>query len=657
MRKVILIVLCLLLPAAVWFFWPAGDRSAPGAKPPGTPAAPVAAAPPAAGNSSSTASLSASNSVAGTNRLAFRLANTSRTLGELASAPHAILLENALLDTDAKLDLNIPKQLRAGTEPGAFIVQARGVIDGRFRAALAGAGGQVVSYIPNNAYLVLLSSAGAAMLSGNGLVQAVLPYEPYYKVQWSLLGRAVEEKPLKPGTALNLGLFAASAATTRQQLEALGAKVIGTDQSPFGPVLRVLAPVDWVALARLPGVQVMEPAHQRVLVNDLSRPTVGVALDTQTGSNYLDLTGAKVLVAVNDSGVDATHPDFNVGRVTGFDLTDVNGHGTHVAGTIAGDGSQSMTVMDAEGSLMPATNGQFRGMAPAATLFSINYGNNDYVLQTNAAIQGALISNNSWSYDGDADYDLAAASYDAATRDALPGTTGSQPVLFVFAAGNSGGGNDDGSGGAADTILSPGTAKNVITVGALEQLRNITNIVTTVTDGVTNQSAYWLPETDSGSQVAGSSSRGNVGVGTEGIFGRFKPDVVAPGTFVVSTRSQQWDTNAYFNPTNVSVETYTGQRVDTNNLTYYNVSVPANAVSVVITMVTNKLSFPFPADMPIYVKQSSYPTTSSFDFKTTKNGVQIPPDDSISTYQNNGFAFGVGNSTNVPVNYDLTVAI
>ena len=81
----------------------------------------------------------------------------------------------------------------------------------------------------------------------------------------------------------------------------------------------------------------------------------------------------------------------------------------------------------------------------------------------------AVISNNSWNY-GDNAYDLAAASYDAAVRDALPEVTGSQPVLFVFSAGNSGNGDDGGANGNADTILSPATAKNVITVGAIEQL-------------------------------------------------------------------------------------------------------------------------------------------------------------------------------------------
>ncbi len=153
----------------------------------------------------------------------------------------------------------------------------------------------------------------------------------------------------------------------------------------------------------------------------------------------------------------------------------------------------------------------------------------------NRARTNAFISNNSWHYAQSAAYDLAAAGYDAATRDALPFQTGEQPVLFVFAAGEQGVGGDDGSGGAPGTIPSPATAKNVITVGALEQNRLITNTVC-------ETQQPWLPATDSFEIMSRPlRTRQDVGLGTEGDRGRFKPDLVAPGTFVIAARSTDWD--------------------------------------------------------------------------------------------------------------------
>ena len=100
----------------------------------------------------------------------------------------------------------------------------------------------------------------------------------------------------------------------------------------------------------------------------------------------------------------------------------------------------------------------------------------DATLQQSTARTNALISNNSWGY-STSDYNLAAASYDQAVRDSDPGATGSQPVIYVFAAGNNGGGDDGGQGGSPDSLLSPAVAKNVISVGASELPRNITNDV------------------------------------------------------------------------------------------------------------------------------------------------------------------------------------
>ena len=199
----------LLAAAGVWLFWAHGPSRTAG--PAAAPSRPLAASVPR--SNAAPAAAPATNAPAkfptlNTNKLAYRLFNTTNSIRQLQNNPHAILLANAFIDTDKPLGLKIPPQLQAAGDPHAYIVQARGPIDGRFRNVLLAAGAQVVSYIPNNAYLVNLSADLAGALSGNPLVQAVLPYQPYYKLQSSLLGLAVNAQPLPPGTALTLGVFA-----------------------------------------------------------------------------------------------------------------------------------------------------------------------------------------------------------------------------------------------------------------------------------------------------------------------------------------------------------------------------------------------------------------------------------------------------------------
>ncbi|HWW00076.1 MAG TPA: S8 family serine peptidase [Candidatus Acidoferrum sp.] len=584
-----------------------------------------------------------------TSRLAYRLSNTKESLRQLARNDHAILLENALLDTAKGTALPIPDSLRADGDPGAYIVQARGPLGNEFRAALKAVGASVISYIPNNAYLVRGPEAVAQQLQANPEVQAVVPYEPYYKIK--PLDFAVEQKPLPDGTVLNLLLFADAREATLGALAGLGVAILSEDRSPFGPVVKVLPPGNGLAmLARMSGVQEIEFSHTRITANDLSRAAVGVAADSVTQTNYMGLNGTNVLVAVADTGVDTNHPDLQ-SRV-GFDVpisgVDSNGHGTHVAGIIAGDGTKSTTVTNAEGSIMPAVAGQFRGKAPGANLFSIDFNRPDYYLQETAGRTNAVISNNSWTY-GVADYDLAAASYDAAVRDSVPEVTGSQSLVYVFPAGNGGGANiwddgsnDGGSGGNAGTIQSPGTAKNVITVGAVEQPRNITN-QTWICDSsgancTTNQP--WLPSTDSSNQVAGFSSRGNVGIGIEGDFGRFKPDVVAPGTFVVSTRSGQWDESAYYNSTNFTPQLLQGLVVQTNSAYSSGIFVPDNAVQLIVTA---SATTPI-VNLPVTVTDPNGNATSGI------NTVSVaPPAGTTGNFWN----YSVSNPTPQQVTFDL----
>ncbi|HTR43790.1 MAG TPA: S8 family serine peptidase, partial [Pseudomonadales bacterium] len=557
-----------------------------------------------ASHSASTSAIKAATASAKTNRFAWRLHNTDKPIGQLVHDPHAILLENAFIDTSKKFDLIIPKNLQSQGDPGAYIVQARGTINPAFKSLLASEGATVISYIPNNAYLVRATEAVASELMANTLVQAVIAYEPYYKVQATLL--AMADQPFPQGKQISLALFPDTAQDTIQQIQKLGGVVQSEENSAAGyPVVTVSPPANWTAVADLPGIHIVEPYYRRHVANDLARPMLGISPDSITQSNYFSLTGSNIMVEVNDSGIDTNHPDFSgsgtlrVFYNNPFEGIDTDGHGTHVAGIIGGDGTESLTVTNASGSVMPGTNGQFRGKAPLANMFAMNFQDDDPTLQQTAATNGALISNNSWNFVGDFDYDLEAASYDAATRDSLPFVTGSQPVLYVFSAGN------EGSGGIPDTINSPATAKDVMTVGALEELRSITNQVTNA-DGTVSQP--WLSETIDSNAVPGFSSIGNVGVGTEGTFGRYKPDVVAPGTFVVSCRSANWNTSGYYNPIVDNISVFP-DFVPTNSVSVapFNFFVPSNAFNVIFETVSNIGSPPVLPVIPIYLSTNDSP--------------------------------------------------
>lgn len=532
----------------------------------------------------------------------YQLSNVERSPETWTRVQSAILMKNALIDTKEPVQLNIPADLRAGEHPGAYIVQADHATSDAFQKMLKDAGAQIVAYVPNNAFLVKAEANVAANLEQKEGVQSVLPYEPYYKLDTRLMKFAVDHETMADDAWLRVTLFPGASANSVQALaNAVGPK----EKSPFGEQILIQPQAGTLAsIAQLPEVQIIEPVNPRIPANDLTRVTDGVSVDTTTNANHLGLSGKDVWVNLNDVGVDATHPALK-GRVF-FQGTNANvdfdGHGTHVAATLAGDhatqifdnlgalttnslrtnlvvttdeSGNSVTNFYIDGSL---TNADFRGIAHEAKLFvlpvdftpDVNTPVTDtYLIETAARTNyytlkrtnETLISNNSWNYANTPAYDSQAARFDAATRDALPDDTGSQPVTYVFAAGNLGFGSEDGMTAEGDTIASPGTAKNVITVGALEAPRfigeSLTNITVTVelddqgqpqTNYTTNLVQVFRPITDSGDQVASFSSRGNVGIGVEGAQGRFKPDLVAPGVFIMSARSTNWNLTNDFSP-------------------------------------------------------------------------------------------------------------
>ena len=200
------------------------------------------------------------------------------------------------------------------------------------------------------------------------------------------------------------------------------------------------------------------------------------------------LTGEGVRIAMIDTGVDAEHPDLE-GRIanatdfSGEGPMDQHGHGTHCASVATGTGA--------------ASGGKYRGVAPGATIYSAKVLRSDgegMMSDVMAGIewavnQGVQVISLSLGGPGPcAGTDALSYMCDAAVE---------AGVIVCVAAGN--------DGPSSHTIGTPGCARKVITVGAVDDL----------------------------DRVASFSSRGPTA------DGRLKPDVVLPGVRIVAARAQE----------------------------------------------------------------------------------------------------------------------
>jgi len=271
-------------------------------------------------------------------------------------------------------------------------------------------------------------------------------------------------------------------------------------------------------------------------------------------ASWSGLDGSGIIVTVSDTGLDNgvnnsnMHPDLrdHIVDIVSFPMSSGtqsscgaasandgaedldSGHGTHVSGSVLGDGTNS--------------GGTIRGAAPEARLYmqaTEQYcdNDNDYYLTgipsdytslfEPAWDNGSRVHTNSWG-------SSVAGAYTSGSMQADSSARTFQNMTILFSAGNSG--VDSNSDGEIDddSLGAPSTGKNVVTVAAGENDR----------PSISSQWGGWWPSSypaapvnadkmaDNSEGLAAFSSRGPTD------DGRMKPDITAPGSFILSTKSR-----------------------------------------------------------------------------------------------------------------------
>lgn len=429
---------------------------------------------------------------------------------------------------------------RRGTTP--FIVQFNAPVNDDARKTLESAGAFVRGYFPHNALLAELTPPALAQLKTLASVQALAEYLPSDKVQPFLASLPTHFSAASRVQVSLQTLSPDDIAHVSAAVRAAGGEVTGTAVTPLWGTVRATLPLSSVqALTALGDVQWIEEYVAPVLFNDQAASVSH--LNTTNAWNTWKLTGKGQIVGHADTGLDTgvadtLHPDFqsNIVAIIAHgrpgNASDTNGHGTHTAGSLCGSGA--------------ASAGQFRGMAYEAGLVhqsvmddygGLNGLTDLYGIFAESYAYGARIHSDSW---GSKTY----GAYGNACRTVDLFAWNNPDHLAVFANGNDG--TDANRNGVIDlgAVGSPASAKNVIAVGAAESDRPTGSggyssstwysrfgskfYTSPIRNDYISYSATTYPYRQG---MAAFSSRGPTQ------DGRVKPDVVAPGTDIISTKS------------------------------------------------------------------------------------------------------------------------
>ena len=439
--------------------------------------------------------------------------------------------------------------------PEYYIIQFDGPVKENWKAALKAQGAALYDYIPDFAFVARVDASVLETIRNLPHVHWVGEYRPSYKLSRKALDKQLEGRTAadpESGDAvalLKVIIFPGEDMDriTGHILSMNGEVIQESIRNRWDSSLIIRLPAESIEkLGLIRGIKWIAPAPRRRLYNNVSTDVIRA----RSPRTQHHLYGEGQTIGVCDSGLDIgendpkrLHKDFLDGKgesrvvrlfdASGGDMPvpDTEGHGTHVSGSVLGNGTRSGS--DPASCDYPAKC--FSGMAPRAQLvfhamemeWILPLPLDEMLDQSRTA--GANLHTNSWG-------DSLASAYSSESKELDQYVWDHRDFLVFFAAGNDG--VDKDADGVIDlySMASPASAKNCMTVGASEGNRpsGCGLDATWGEDGPYEFSADPIKADHVSNRpdgMAAFSSRGPV------LDGRYKPDLIAPGTNILSTRS------------------------------------------------------------------------------------------------------------------------
>jgi subtilisin family serine protease len=503
-------------------------------------------------------------------------------IGDRPAADHAIRLSNASFRPGLGERPAIPPGLSisgyAQDQLGYYIVQFDGPVRPEWKSAAEAEGAELLEYVPDFAFKTRMSPGQAKRVEALDDVVWVGLFQPAFKLRPRMLQGEGEELYR---VRVHRGADAASA---RSQAHAAGADP--TEGS--GRVFLVRADAERLeALANILEIGWIERYELAELHNEYAS---GIIKADVANANGYD--GSGQIVAISDTGLGTGtaaggHPGISSGRIKAifdwvgaddpicWDVIDDgphdpnSGHGTHVAVSAVGAGN---TAGLGRGSA-PGAQLVFQAVENLAYFVGLCFGNPPGYILTGipydirglfqqAYDEGARVHSNSW---GTTAY---AGLYDIDSYFVDEFIWSNKDMTIAYSAGNSSEDwNWNGYVNPADPtedryyVSTPATAKNLITVGASEGDREghyeCDPVSTAYCDeeGMNALFTYgwgWAVQFGGPGPIASDLTAGNkeqmAGFSSRGPTHdyRLKPDVVAPGTWILSGYSDMYQ--QYYDP-------------------------------------------------------------------------------------------------------------